>query len=94
MSGFVLRALLYLVLGGLLGLAHARSVTDGERLFRQTGERARPTALFLVRFILVFIAFGMIGKAGPLPLVTALAGFFGTKLILAAMAQRTRRSRK
>jgi len=84
MSGFLFRGLLYLVLGALLAVAHSRSLAEGERIHRETGERARPTALFLFRFVLVFVAFGVIGRGGPLPFGAAILGFFGVKLFFQA----------
>lgn len=80
MTAFLFRGLLYLVLGALLAVAHSRSVAEGERIHRETGERARPTALFIFRFLLVFAAFGVIGRGGPLPFGAAILGFFGVKL--------------
>ncbi len=76
-----LRAFLFLALGFALGWAHARAIAEGDRVFRETGERARPTFLFVVRVVLLCVAFGLIGKAGSMPFLAALLGFVVARLV-------------
>jgi len=76
MGSFVLRALLFVGIGLMLGLGHARSIAEGERLHRETGERARPAVLHALRLLLLCVGFGVVFRAGPLPGAMALAGFF------------------
>lgn len=80
MMGFVVRIVAFLAVGVALGVVHLRSVTEGERIFRETGERARPAVLFAVRLVLVCVIFAVIGKMGPVPLGAAVLGFFGARL--------------
>lgn len=82
MIGMVLRVVAFLALGVALGVAHSRAVTEGERIFRETGERARPAVLFAIRLVLLFVIFGAIGKMGPVPLGAAILGFFGARVMV------------
>jgi hypothetical protein len=77
----LLRGLLFLAMGGALGYAHARAIAEGERVHRETGERARPTLIFVVRLLLLCLAFGVIAKSGSFPLIAALLGFVLARLI-------------
>lgn len=77
MIGFVVRIIAFLAVGVALAIVHARAVAEGERIHRETGERARPIALFLARLILLLAIFGVIGKTGPIALGAAVLGFFG-----------------
>lgn len=79
--GFVLRVGIFLAVGVALGLVHARAVAEGERIHRETGERARPAALFAVRLAVVCVAFAAIGKSGPMPLAAAVVGFFAARVV-------------
>ncbi|MRG93622.1 ATP synthase subunit I [Polyangium spumosum] len=81
MTNLVLRALLYSSLGFALGWAHAKAIAEGERIFRETGERARPTVIFVLRLVLLCVAFGVIGKAGSMPFLAALLGFVVARLV-------------
>jgi len=80
-KGLVLRALLFVVLGFALGYSHAKAIAEGERIHRETGERARPTVLFAVRLVLLVVAFALIGKSGPMPFLGALLGFALAKVV-------------
>jgi hypothetical protein len=82
MIGIILRVVAFLALGVALGVAHSRAVAEGERIFRETGERARPAALFLVRLVVLCVIFGAIGKTGPVPLGAAILGFFGARVMV------------
>ena len=77
----ILRGLLYLALGFALGYAHALSIAEGERVHRETGERARPTLIFVVRLLLLCLAFGVIAKSGSLHLLASLLGFVFARLV-------------
>lgn len=81
MIGFVIRIVAFLAVGVALGVVHSRAVTEGERIFRETGERARPAVLFAIRLVLVCVIFAVIGKMGPIPLGAAVLGFFGARLM-------------
>lgn len=81
MIGMLLRIVAFLGLGVALGVAHSRAVAEGERIFRETGERARPAALFAIRLVLLLVIFGVIGKLGPVPLGAAILGFFGGRIV-------------
>lgn len=81
MIGIALRIMAFLALGVALGVAHSRAVVEGERIFRETGERARPAALFAIRLVVVLAIFGVIGKMGPVPLGAAILGFFGGRIV-------------
>lgn len=81
MIGFILRIVVFLAVGVALGVVHARAVAEGERIHRETGERARPAVLFAIRLVLVCVAFGLIGKSGPVPLAAAIVGFFGVRVL-------------
>lgn len=80
MIGFLVRIIAFLAVGVALAIVHARAVAEGERIHRETGERARPIALFLVRLIVLVAIFGIIGKMGPIALGSAVLGFFGGRL--------------
>lgn len=82
MIGFVIRIVAFLAVGVALALIHARAVTDGERIHRETGERARPAALFLIRLVVICAIFGVIGKMGPIPLGSAVLGFMTGRVIV------------
>jgi len=77
----LLRGALYLVIGLVLGFAHARSITEGERLYRETGERARPTLLFVIRFAVMCGLLVVVGRSGPVPLFATMIGFFLSRLL-------------
>jgi len=81
MTNLLLRALLFVALGFAIGWAHAKAIDDGERIHRETGERARPTVLFVLRLVLLCVAFGVIGKAGSMPFLSALFGFVVARLV-------------
>jgi len=76
MGALVLRALLFVGIGLVFGLGHARSLAEGERLYREEGARARPAVLHAFRLLLLLVGFGVVFRAGPLPLAASLAGFF------------------
>lgn len=76
MGSFVLRALLFVGIGLVFGLGHARSIAEGERLHRETGERARPAVMHALRLLLLCVGFGVVFRAGPMSGAAALAGFF------------------
>lgn len=82
MIGIVIRVVAFLALGVALGVAHARAVAEGERIFRETGERARPAVLFAIRLVLLCVIFGVIGKMGPVPLGASILGFFGARVMV------------
>ena len=81
MIGFLVRIVAFLAVGVALGVVHSRAVAEGERIFRETGERARPAVLFAVRLVLVCVIFAVIGKMGPIPLGAAVIGFFGARVL-------------
>ncbi|MDC3958159.1 N-ATPase subunit AtpR [Polyangium jinanense] len=81
MTNLVLRVLLFLALGFALGWAHAKAIAEGERIHRETGERARPTVIFVLRLVLLCVAFGLIGKSGSMPLLASLLGFVMARLV-------------
>jgi hypothetical protein len=82
MIGMLFRIVAFLAVGVAMAIIHARSIADGERIFRETGERARPAALFVVRLVVMCLIFGVIGKMGPIPLGSAILGFFGGRVIV------------
>jgi hypothetical protein len=86
MIGFLVRIVAFLAGGVALGMVHSRAVTEGERIFRETGERARPAALFAIRLVVVCVVFAVIGKMGSVPLGSAVLGFFGARLMMRAWA--------
>lgn len=92
MIGFLIRIVAFLAVGVAVAFLHARAVTEGERMHRETGERARPIALFVVRLVVLCAVFGVIGKMGLIPLGSAILGYFGGRVVvrrgLAAQAQR------
>ena len=92
MIGFLIRIVAFVAVGVAVAFLHARAVTEGERMHQDTGERARPIALFVVRMVILCAVFGAIGKMGPIPLGSALLGYFGGRAVvrrgLAAQAQR------
>jgi hypothetical protein len=81
MIGALLRIVVFLALGVALGVVHSRAVAEGERIHRETGERVRPAVLFVIRLVVVCVAFGAIGKSGPMPLAAAIVGFFGVRVM-------------
>jgi len=83
MIGFVIRIVAFLAVGVALSILHARAVADGERIHRETGERARPIALFAVRLVVLCAIFAAIGKMGPIPLGSAILGYFGGRVLVA-----------
>ncbi len=82
MIGFIIRIVAFLAVGVAIALIHARAVAEGERLHRETGERARPIALFVVRLALLIAIFGVIGKMGPIPLGCTILGFLGGRVVV------------
>ncbi len=76
MGAIVLRVLLFVGIGLVFGLGHARSLAEGQRLYREKGERARPAVLHAFRILLLCIGFGAVFRAGPVPGFAAFAGFF------------------
>jgi len=82
MIGFVIRIVAFLGVGVALAIMHARAVAEGERVHRETGERARPIALFVVRLVLLCAIFAAIGKMGPIPLGSAILGYFGGRVLV------------
>lgn len=82
MIGMLIRIVAFLAVGVALAIIHARSIADGERIFRETGERARPAVLFAIRLVVMCVIFGVIGKMGPIPLGSAILGFFGGRVVV------------
>lgn len=83
MIGALVRIVVFVAVGVALGVIHGRAIKEGERIHRETGERARPAALFVVRLVIVCAVFAAIGKAGPMPLAAAVIGFLGTRILTA-----------
>lgn len=94
MIGFVIRIVAFLAVGVALALIHARSVAEGEQIHRETGERARPAVLFLIRLLVVCAVFFALGKMGPIPLGAAVLGFFGGRVIVRRGLDAQRRSNR
>jgi putative copper export protein len=92
MGAFVLRGLLFFVIGLVFGIGHARSIAEGERLHRESGERARPVVLHAFRLLLLCVGFGVVFRAGPLPLAASFAGFFLARPLWAWWYSRRKRS--
>ncbi len=82
MIGFLIRIIAFAAVGVAVAFLHARAVTEGAQLHAETGERARPIALFLVRILILVAVFGVIGKMGPIALGSALLGYFGGRVVV------------
>ncbi|HRI69882.1 MAG TPA: hypothetical protein PK156_36890 [Polyangium sp.] len=82
MIGFLIRIIAFAAVGVAVAFLHARAVTEGARLHAETGERARPIALFVVRILILVAVFGALGKMGPIPLGSALLGYFGGRVVV------------
>lgn len=75
MKVLLVRGLIFLAVGLALGVAQARSLRTGERSFRETGERARPTANFIFWLIVLAVVAAVLVRSGPLAFGSAFVGY-------------------
>lgn len=80
MTAILVRALIFFAVGIALGVAQVRSLKEQAAQFQKTGERARPTLVFVFWLFVLSVVFVTLGRSGPGAFVPSMLGYLLARL--------------